>query len=128
MLGLVHGFVGVREDLVHVRVEMEVAGCGCVEFGGEGCPLVARLEGVVHDDVEVGICCRRAHTRIGVARKLLGFRELVVAPAYRFVDKFEANDDVGIVHGAIPRSHRFEDSNRAFKVVTLLPFDGAGMT
>lgn len=127
----VEGFVLGVEDLVFVRVEVEVAGGGGVEVGGEGGPFRGGDEGVVHDDVEVRVAGRGRggfDLAVGVSGELLGGGELVGAPGDGLVDEFEAGDDVGVGGGAVFGGHLGEDGDGLLEVVGGLPFYRAGLT
>lgn len=107
--GLIEGFVGGAEDLVDVGVDSERT-LG-TERGGCVRPRVGASECVVHDDHEVWVGCRGLDGLVGITGKLNRGVEIVTIIGEGLVDKFQADDGVGVLRGSVFLSHGGENGD-----------------
>lgn len=93
--GLRKGFVRVGEDLIEVGVNANAT--AGAELRGEGCPFLRPAKGVVHDDHEIVVRGCGFDDMVAVSSKVFNRIEGEAVLKARLVDKFNADDSVGVL-------------------------------
>lgn len=82
----------------------------------------------MHHNLETRVGCCISDSLVAVFCKLYCRVKIVATVRKGFVDKFQANDGVSVLRGAVFFSHGRKDGDRLLEIISLLPKDGTRVT